>query len=265
MNASGDSSYDSVSNIGELYDLASPYGNRGDVQFYVDEAVKSAGKVLEVGCGTGRVLLPIARRGISITGIDRSPAMLERCHEQLALEDESVRQCVRLEQMDMRNFDLRDQFSLATIPFRPFQHLLEVTDQLNTLRSIHRHLLKGGHLVFDVFNPDFKRLAAGPTGEHEDHPPTTLPDGRQARRTGKVSTVNATKQVNDIELIYHVTDKDRNTERLVMAFPMRWYGRYEIEHLLERCGFGLKTVYGNFDRTELSDGSPEMIFVAERR
>ncbi|MEO7366685.1 MAG: methyltransferase domain-containing protein, partial [Gemmatimonadaceae bacterium] len=80
MNASGDSSYDSVSDIGELYDLASPYGNRRDVQFYIDEAVRSSGNVLEVGCGTGRVLLPTARSGISITGIDRSPAMLERCH-----------------------------------------------------------------------------------------------------------------------------------------------------------------------------------------
>jgi len=265
MNPHHDSSYDSVSNIGELYDLASPYGQRGDVQFYVDEALKSAGKVLEIGCGTGRVLLPIARRGISIVGIDRSPAMLERCYEMLALEDENVRRCVRLEQMDMRNFDLRDRFSLAIIPFRPFQHLLTVTDQLNTLRSIHRHMLRGGHLVFDVFNTDFKRIVAGPTGEQEDHPPTAMPDGRTARRTGKVSRVNATMQINDIELIYHVTDKDGNTEQMTMAFPMRWFGRFEIEHLLERCGFGLKTVYGNFDQSDLVDGSPEMIFVAERR
>ena len=265
MSASHESSYDSVSNIGELYDFASPYTHRADVQFYVDEAVKSAGKVLEVGCGTGRVLLPTARRGISITGIDRSPAMLERCHAMLEKEPESVREHVRLEQMDMRNFELRDQFSLATIPFRPFQHLLKVADQLNTLRSIHRHLLKGGHLVFDVFNPDLKRIAAGPTAEAEDHPSTTLPDGRQARRTGKVTKVSMTKQINDIELIYHVTGTDGKTERMVMSFPMRWYGRHEIEHLLERCGFGLKTVYGNFDRSELVDGSPEMIFVAERR
>ena len=71
--------------MGELYDLASPYVKRADLAFYLEEAEKSRGKVLEVACGTGRVLLPIARKGISITGIDQSPFMLERCHELLAL------------------------------------------------------------------------------------------------------------------------------------------------------------------------------------
>jgi len=225
----------------------------------------SAGRVLEVGCGTGRVLLPIARKGIPITGIDQSPAMLERCHQKLDAEDETVRASVRLEQMDMRNFDLDDRYSLATIPFRPMQHMISVNDQLGTLRSIHRHLQPGGHLVFDVFNPDLGRIAAGPSEEKEDTPERELPDGRRIRRTGRMTGVNKSEQTNNIELIYYVVYPDGRTERLVQTFAMRWYTRYEMEHMLERCGFGLKALYGNFDRSALTDSSPEMIFVAERR
>ena len=265
MTASNESGYDSISRMGELYDLASPYAQRTDAVFYLEEAEKSRGKVLEVACGTGRTLLPIARKGIAITGIDQSPAMLERCYALLALEPQEVQERVRLEQMDMRTFNLGERFALAIIPFRPLQHMVKVADQIATLRSVHRHLHPGGHLVFDVFNPDLKRLGAGPGEEHEDHPPTILPDGRSVRRTAKVTGVHPLKQTSDIELIYHVTDTAGHTEKSIMKFPMRWFGRFEIEHLLERCGFGLKAVYGNFDRSELTDGSPEMIFVAERR
>lgn len=264
MHSPSDSGYDSISRMGELYDLASPYAHRTDAVFYVEEAEKSRGTVLEVACGTGRVLLPIARKGIAITGIDQSPAMLERCHALLALEPKDVQERVRLEQMDMRTFNLGEQFSLAIIPFRPMQHMLNVADQLATLRSVHRHLNPGGLLVFDVFNPDLKRLASGPGEEHEDHPLTTLPDGRSVRRTARLTEVHPLRQTREIELTYHVTDTAGRTESSVMKFHMRWFGRFEVEHLLERCGFGLEAVYGNFDRSELTDSSPEMIFVAGR-
>lgn len=265
MSASNESGYDSISRMGELYDLGSPYATRPDVAFYLEEAEKSRGKVLEVACGTGRVLLSIARKGIAITGIDQSPAMLERCYEKLDREPEEVQGRVRLEQMDMRTFNLGERFALATIPFRPLQHMVKVADQLATLRSIHRHLNPGGHLVFDVFHPNLQMLAAGPGEEHEDFPLTTLPDGRSVRRTARVTGVHPSRQTSDVEMTYHITDTAGKTEKSVMRFPMRWFFRFEIEHLLERCGFGLKAVYGNFDRSEFTDSSPEMIFVAERR
>jgi SAM-dependent methyltransferase len=211
------------------------------------------------------VLLPIARNGVPITGIDQSPTMLGRARARLAEEDDTIQAMVRLEQADMRSFDLGDRFALAMIPFRPFQHLLTVADQLSTLRSIHRHLEPGGHLVFDVFNTDLSRIVAGPSEESEDTSDTALSDGRHFRRTGRVTAIDAVQQISDVEMIYYVSDQRGNTERLVHSFRMRWYTHYEIEHLLERCGYGVKAVYGNFDRSELKDGSPDMIFVAERR
>jgi len=260
-----ESGYDAVESMGELYDHVLPYAERADVEFYADEARKCGGSVLEVACGTGRVLLPIARRGVSITGLDGSPGMLERCRQRLSEEPDEVRRRVTLHQADMRDFDLSETFALGIIPFRPLQHLLTIGDQLSTLRSIHRHLDPGGRLIFDVFNPDITRLAAGAAEEREDTPETTLPDGSSFHRTNRVAALHIVEQISDAELIYYVTLPGGKTERRVHSFQMRWYWRFEVEHLLERAGFTLEAVYGNFDRSPLEDSSPEMIFVAEPR
>jgi SAM-dependent methyltransferase len=121
--------------VADLYDLVVPYRNRPDVAFFVDEAVKSGGPVLEVGCGTGRVLIPTARAGIEITGVDSSDMMLRKCGELLAAETDDVRSRVKLAKADMRGFDLGELFRLITLPFRPFQHLLTVEDQLACLTT----------------------------------------------------------------------------------------------------------------------------------
>lgn len=259
------SGYDSLELIGELYDAVPAYTARSDVAFYVEESRLAGGETLEIGCGTGRVLLPTARTGMRITGIDESPRMLARCRLRLEQEPDSVRTCASLAQGDMRSLRLGRTFALATVPFRPFQHLLTVEDQTAALHAIHRHLDPGGRLVFDVFNPDMRLLAKDRTAETEDAPEATLPDGRSFRRASRVIAVHPDRQVSDVELIYYLTTGASEEVRLVHAFSMRWYWRYEVEHLLARCGFDLVTVYGNFDRSPLSEGSPEMVFVAERR
>ncbi|HEX2722501.1 MAG TPA: hypothetical protein VHM24_06250, partial [Gemmatimonadaceae bacterium] len=106
-------------------------------------------------------------------------------------------------------------------------------------------------------------LAAGAGEEKEDTPPTALPDGRTFRRTSIRKRVRSTEQISDVALIYYVTGLDGRTDRVAHEFSMRWFWRFEIEHLLARCGFVLSAIYGNFDRSALVDGSPEMIFVAE--
>ncbi|HZN12158.1 MAG TPA: class I SAM-dependent methyltransferase, partial [Blastocatellia bacterium] len=115
--------YDDIDAVGELYDQVPIYTSRSDQEFYLDAARAAAGKILEVGCGTGRVLVPTARLGREVVGLDRSHRMLARCREKVAQEPDDVRRRVRLHEGDMRDFDLGEQFALATIPFRPFQHL----------------------------------------------------------------------------------------------------------------------------------------------
>src|SRR5215510_15039149 len=116
--------------IADLYDYVVPDQRRPDIDFFVGAARTSGGPVLEIGCGTGRVLIPTARAGIHILGLDQSPGMLDICRKRSLEESEAVRSRVRLVQGDMRNFDAGQRFSLATIPFRPFQHLTTVEDQL---------------------------------------------------------------------------------------------------------------------------------------
>ncbi len=258
------SGYDSVEIIGELYDAVPVYKARHDIDFYAAEACAASGDILELGCGTGRVLIPIARLGKKITGVDSSPRMLDQCKTRLRAEPATVRGMATVEAADMRNLRLGRTFSLVTIPFRPFQHLISVADQIAALQSAHHHLEPGGRLVFDVFNPNPRYFVdEHRADEREDTPETPLPNGRAFRRTGRVPAIHMADQYSEVELIYYVRT-DGKTERLVQAFPMRWFWRDEIEHLLARCEFRVESVFGDFDRSPLIDGSPEMIFIAER-
>src|SRR5690554_907147 len=97
----------------EYYDHVTSSGKRQDVAFFVEMAQAAGGAVLEIGCGTGRVLIPTARTGVSITGFDLSTAMLNVCRRRLAQEPEAVQARVQLVQGDMRDFDLGRTFALV--------------------------------------------------------------------------------------------------------------------------------------------------------
>jgi SAM-dependent methyltransferase len=265
-----ESTYDAVADFGVLYDAVPAYVNRSDVPFYLEEAA-SAGSpdapatVLELGCGTGRILLPLARAGHTVTGIERSKSMLARCEAKLAAEPRDVRDRVALHQADARQFTVAastgDGFRLAVAPFRILQHLTTTADQLRCLAAVRRHLVPGGRLVFDVFNPHYSLMTRDRSAEVEETPELRLADGRYLRRTVRVTRVRWVDQVSEIELIYHVRTGSA-VERVVHAFPMRWYTPSELEHLLGRAGFRVERSYGTFDRGPLTDESPEIIIVA---
>ena len=258
----------------EFYDHVVPYRERQDVAFFVEMARQAGGRVLEVGCGTGRVLIPTARAGIEIVGLDASAAMLGLCRQKLAREPADVQSRVTLAEGDMRRFDFEREsspganFALATIPFRPFQHLLTVEDQLACLASIHRHLAPGGRLVLDVFNPSLPHLVdkQDVTDLLGEEPEFTMPDGRRVRRTNPILSRDLFNQVQDIELIYHVTHADGREEHLVHRLQMRYFFRFEVEHLLARSGFEVENLYAEYDRSPYGSKYPgELIFVAQKR
>jgi len=258
--------YDDREFVADFYDVMYNQARPQDIAFFIDYARESGGNTLEVGCGTGRVLIPTAAAGCEITGLDLSHHMLRICQEKLDKKPQDVQNRVKLVQGDMTDFDLNEKYHLATIPFRPFQHLGTVEEQKACLNCIRRHLEPNGRLVFDVFNPNFERLIANPryTQETEDHPTTKLPDGRKVRRASRMAGFHRNLQYNDIELIYYVTDPDGKTDRFVQSFPMRYFFRYEMEHLLELCGFTVVYLFGDFDKSAYTGDSPEMIFIAEK-
>lgn len=252
------SSYDAIPDFGLLYDSVPLYATRQDVGFYVEEAKAARGPVLELGSGTGRILLPIARAGSTIVGLDSSHNMLARCRQRLAAEPAAVQGRVRLVQRDIHDFDLGERFALIIAPFRVVQHLMTPDDQLRFLAAVARHLAPQGRLVFDVFNPRFDMLVGHDGVEREDTPAQRLPDGRTFRRTYRVVHVRWVDQVNEAELIYYVDGK-----RYVQAFEMRWYLAAELQHLLVRAGFRVRAMYGDFARGPVVDGCPELVVMAE--
>jgi SAM-dependent methyltransferase len=258
--------YDEYLSIAELYDHVVPYRERQDVGFFVEAARESGGPVLEVGCGTGRVLIPTARAGIEITGLDLSPHMLKVCRGKLAAEPEEVRARVQLVEEDMRQFELGRIFRLVTLPFRPFQHLTTVEDQLACLGSIRRALAEDGKIILDVFNPSMQALVRQNFGEEvSEEPEFSMPDGRKVIRRHKIVSRDEPNQINYVELIYYVTHPDGRKERLVQAFPMRYLFRFETEHLLARAGFMVEQLYADYDRSPYGSKYPgELIFVARK-
>ena len=252
--------------VGEFYDHIAPSKQRKDVDFWVEMARQSGGPVLEIGCGTGRVVLPIARAGIQITGLDLSPAMLSICRQKLADEPAAVRNRVQLVEGDMRRFDLGRQFALVTTPFRPFQHLLSVEDQLECLKTIHSHLAPNGRLVLDLFNPSLQLLVSDTIGtEYGDEPEFLMADGRRILRRECISARDLFNQVQNVEAIYYVTYPAGRQERVVHSFPMRYLFRFEAEHLLARCGLHVENVYADFDRSPFGSKYPgELIMVARK-
>ena len=260
-------SYDEYKSIAELYDHVVPYRERQDVGFFMEAARESGGPVLELGCGTGRVLIPTAREGIQITGLDLSPDMLKICRERLKQEAKAVRSRVHLVQGDMRSFELSRTFKLVTLPFRPFQHLTTVEEQLACLDCIHRHLEPGGRMILDIFNPKVEALVGTKFGEETaEEPEFSMPDGRRVIRRHKVVSRDVINQTNYVELIHYVRHPDGRQERLVQAFPMRYLFRYEAEHLLARAGFEVEQLYADYDKSPYGSKYPgELIFVARKR
>ena len=258
--------YDDIEPLAEYYDYTYQDRRQHDVNFFIDYSRKAGGRTLELGCGTGRVLVPTAVAGCGITGVDLSPYMLKQCQFKLSQQSEEVQRLIHLVQANITDFDTGELYTLVTAPFRPFQHLITVEEQKACLSCTNRHLVPGGLLVLDLFHPYPPRLVTNPAymEEIEDLPETKLPDGRLLRRTTRMAAFHRELQCNDIEMFYYVTHPDGRQEKLVQAFPFRYFFRYEVEHLLESCGFRVVDLFGNFDRSAFSENSPEMIFIAEK-
>ena len=207
----------------------------GDAAFYRQLAQEAGGPVLELGCGTGRVLLPIAALGIPCVGVDASPAMLA------VLRGKNPPPNLELVQASMETFDVgARRFALVTCPFRAFQHLLTVDAQLAALANVRRHLAPGGAFAFDVFDPKLAWIAAPADTERLDA--TFMIDGVETRRFAS-TRVDLATQVMEVTFRFEPAQTDGNT-----IVRLRWFYRYEIEHLLARVGFTDLTIYGGYDR-----------------
>ncbi len=233
-----------------------------DVALYQGFAERTGGPLLELGCGTGRLLLPLARAGFEITGVDMSPRML-------AISEEKVNAAglgkqVTLVQADMREVDLPQRFRMAFIAINSFMHLTTLEDQLQALRTLHRLLLPGGLLVIDVDNPQLQHLLEA-DGRLDLQGRWFDPSSGATVLKYLSRTLDSARQLQDVLFIYDEVFPDGTSRRTLAPFQARYLYRFEGELLLDKAGFTPEQVYGSYDLDPYESDSERMIFVARRR
>ncbi len=229
-----------------------------DLSFYLALAQRTGGPLLELMCGTGRVLLPLAEAGYPITGVDSSPAMLTLTRQRLteaALTDRAT-----LLEGDVRTCALpTDSFALAFVAINSFMHLETVRDQLACLHNARRALTKRGLLVLDLFNPDPNEMLCEDNRLVLDR--EYWLDGRFVQKYVAIDS-DIAAQLSRVTYLYDELNDQGQLTRRMMRFTMRWLYRFELEHLLVRAGFVLRNIYGSYDLDDYLSGSPRLIAVA---
>ncbi|MFN8494996.1 MAG: class I SAM-dependent methyltransferase [Caldilineaceae bacterium] len=241
----------------------------GDYRDYADDldAIKHLAKecgnpILELGCGTGRVLLPLAGAGRTVTGIDISPALLDVARSKLEKTKAASR--VTLVEADLRTFDLPTKnFAFAFCTSNTLMHLNTAADQLAVLRNAHRHLRPGGLLFIDLFNPDIGRLL-------EINGVQELADQWEDATTGaqiykwSVRTVDVAEQLQDTLFIYEEIFPDGQVRRTPCPFTLRFLWRSEAELMLQLAGFTVEAIWGDFEGNPYRNFSEHLILLATK-
>lgn len=231
-----------------------------DVRFYADLAVERGGPVLELGVGTGRVAIEMARRGAEVVGVDRIDEMLARARERLAREKGTVRDRVTLRRGDLRDLRLGRRFPLVVAPFNVFMHLYTRRDWERALATAHRHLRPRGRLVFDVLLPD--------PGELDRDPARTYRAGHVTDRGERYRYGESFEYdpVTQIELITMQFQNERDpADFFVTPLAHRQVYPQELEALLHYNGFAVEERWGGFDRSRLGPSSESQVVVARPR
>ena len=245
----------------EIYDYQ--VESTADVSFWLSLARESGGPGLELACGTGRVLLALARAGLEVTGLDLSPYMLAVARQKLAQEARDVQARVRLVEASMADFSLDRSFGLIYIPARAFQGLLTRARQQACLESCRQHLRPGGRLAVDVFNPLLSKLIA-PGGVDEEPDEFTGPRGAAVQQDAHTDYDLAEQTL--LSVWRYETTCERGAPVVhEYALRLHYFFRFEMEWMLEVCGVEVEALYGDFDRSQFTAESPEMIFVARQK
>lgn len=251
------SEYDAIA---RFYD-ADHSGFADDIPFYCELARRTGGRVLDVMCGSGRLIVPLAQAGLRVTGIDSSAAMIERARMRVAAAGVTAR--AALHHSDVRSALPAGPYNLAIVALNSFMHLLTIEDQLAALARIHNVLNPGGLLAIDVFNPHARNLA-GCDGELVLDRTFRLDDDALVCKF-VAQRADMAQQINNVTFVYDELDANGGVRRTVHPMALRWFYRYELEHLLERAGFVVEAVYGSYDLDPFLSGSDIMLTVAQRQ
>ena len=233
----------------------------GDIAFYERLARETGGPMLELGCGTGRIALALAEKGLPITGVDVSEGMLAVARRKAAARPVEVRDRLTLVHQDMSELDLRGSFGFAFVPARSFHHLLTIDLQRRALDGIRRHLRPPARLALHLFDPRLDLLIdrdIPQPGLSGTHPDTGL------RYTGEIQQTRF-DYLNQVRRdLWRYTEIGPGGVVLVQdtrEMALRWTYRWELHHLLRLCGLVVETEYSDFGGSAPAYGT-ELILVA---
>jgi SAM-dependent methyltransferase len=243
-----------------FYDLDTAESN-ADLPFWLNLARRTGGPILEVACGTGRILLPLARAGFEIVGVDISPAMLAIARRKFADADMASR--VQLVEANALDLNLERRFSLAIVALNSFGHFLGEGEPERAVERIHHHLRPGAIVALDLTNP--VPGAFGETTGVVIHDYT-----REGPETGFVTvktrsqTLDPIEQIVDVSCFYDEVGPGGAVRRTLAEFGLRYFYRNELRLLFERTGFTLEATYGSYELEPLREESERLIAIGRR-
>ena len=241
--------------VARFYDVIYSQLRTIDREYFLCKILETKGPVLEIGVGTGRFFLEALSKGADIDGIDNSASMLASLKEKLDQKYHS-----RIVFQDARTMSLPRKYDLIVAPFRVFSHLIDVQDQLIVLNNVYHHLNKNGRFIFDLYVPDLNILLHG-IKEQIDFEGEYRP-GKKLRRivSAKPDPIN---QISLVTMNF-TWEEDDDVRTETWQTQMRFYFRYELEHLVHRSKLKLKSIYGDYQEHELHSDSKDFVVVCAR-
>ena len=241
----------SIYDSGSDYDaLAIGHNAEEEANFYAS-FVRPGSAALELACGTGRLTVPLAERGLSITGLDSSNAMLAAAQAKAAAH--RVRPA--LLPGDMREFALDARFDLIFLPNNSLGHLYTLSDIQACFASVLRHLSPSGRFVVDMFNPSLPLLLR--------EPDTSYPMTEYTRPDGKIVAVSETVLYDPAAQVLHALwhYQTEGEPEDVRPLDLRIFFPQELDALLILSGFVIEAKYGGFDKRPFSSASRQQVIV----
>ena len=238
----------------KFYDL---FRSGEDIDFYRRLAANCGGKALELGVGTAKVAIEVARSGVEVWGVDASQYMLDVAREKLKMENATVRRRVKLQLGDMRDFHFEEEFSLVYIPSSTFEHCISTEDQVKCLVCVYEALEDNGLFAFDIS----QREGSSETAWWIDQ--------RELNRHEEVvriifSRMNLQTNVVSVNLFFELYQDGLLSERLYEHGEARIFTRGDIEELLENNGFKIVRVHGDFDSSSPNGKGNRLVFVSKK-
>ncbi|WP_188540739.1 class I SAM-dependent methyltransferase [Paenibacillus segetis] len=221
----------------KVYELSKPVGySTGDVEYYTERLKGRKGKTLEVGCGSGRVLVPLLESGIPIEGIDYSSSMLDSCRAEC--HDRGLSTTLYLG--DMGDFSLDEKYSDIIIPGGSFQLIEEREKAVQALRNFYDHLESGGRLILDLFLDIDLELNKVSMRTWE------IPPSEAITLETRIIEVDFLKQKTVSLLKYEQWSEGQLLQTELQRFPLCWYGLHEFQLLLESIGYKDVTISADY-------------------